>query len=31
VKVTSLAALGAESDMAAVDRALRSAFAEVFG
>jgi lipoyl(octanoyl) transferase len=31
VKVTSLAALGAETDMAAVDRALRSAFAEVFG
>jgi lipoyl(octanoyl) transferase len=31
VKVTSLAALGVETDMAAVDRALRSAFAEIFG
>jgi lipoyl(octanoyl) transferase len=29
--VTSLAALGAETDMAAVDHALRSAFAEIFG
>ena len=29
--VTSLAALGAETDMAKVDRALRAAFAEVFG
>jgi len=31
VKVTSLAALGADTDMAAVDRVLRSAFAEIFG
>jgi lipoyl(octanoyl) transferase len=29
--VTSLAALGAETDMVAVDRALRTAFADVFG
>ena len=31
VKVTSLAALGAETDMGKVDQALRSAFAEIFG
>ena len=31
VPVTSLAALGAETDMAAVDHTLRSAFAETFG
>ena len=31
VKVTSLAALGAETDMGKVDQALRSAFAETFG
>src|SRR5512143_112923 len=31
VKVTSLAALGVETDMAAVDRAFRSTFAEIFG
>lgn len=31
VQVTSLAALGAETDMAAVDRALRSTFGEIFG
>lgn len=31
VKVTSLAALGAETDIEAVDRALRSAFTEIFG
>ena len=31
VKVTSLAALGAETDMGKVDHALRSAFAEIFG
>ena len=31
VKVTSLAALGAETDMATVHRALRSAFTETFG
>jgi lipoyl(octanoyl) transferase len=29
--VTSLAALGAETDMALVDRALRATFVEVFG
>ena len=29
--VTSLAALGAETDMVAVDRALRAAFEDVFG
>ena len=29
--VTSLAALGAETDMAKVDRALRAAFSEIFG
>ena len=31
VKVTSLAALGAETDLATVDHALRSAFTETFG
>ena len=31
VKVTSLAALGGETDMGKVDQALRSAFAEIFG
>jgi len=31
VKVTSLAALGAEADMEIVDRALRSTFGEIFG
>ena len=31
VPVTSLAALGAETEMAAVDQALRVAFAEIFG
>jgi lipoyl(octanoyl) transferase len=30
-KVTSLAALGAETDMAKVDRALRTTFEEIFG